>query len=259
MEKLCRRAVKAGKEVLVIEPTRRGAKATRGNFNLLSAGAKPLRLQITAPRRKAQLKLPLAQKSRIDTAGLDNYLWHFTRECAGPWPGQTWDEYFADLAAGKPEAAHEAIDSLDHILREGVILARGGMVRGGYEVVCWSARSPVDIAAKPVYRSALGRWNFKPYAIGIRRNLAQRLGAKPVIYGSEENYRNMPEEEKHLFQLASTKTADWRREEEWRTTADFHLDEIKPSDGLVLVHNLTDRSRIEQASRFAVVSMDCVT
>jgi len=254
MEKLAEWALDAGKEVLVAEPPRRN-KSTHGNFNLLAAGAKPVQLPVT-PRPLEQQILPFWRKSCVDPAGLTNYLWHFTRECAGPWPGQEWDEYFNNLVVGKPEAAHEAIDSLERILSEGVIRAHGGMVRGGYKVVCWSDRSPAEIALKPIYRSALGRWNFKPYAVGIRYEVAKRLGTRPVQYGDEDEYRNMPEEERFLFQPASTKTADWRREEEWRTLGDFPLDNIDPTDAAVLVRTSTEPARIERASRFPTIVIE---
>jgi len=122
-------------------------------------------------------------------------------------------------------------------------------------VVCFSARSPLELAANPIYRKSLARWDFKPYAIGIRRGIASQLGAKPVRYGAEEDYLKIPDDEKYLFQLSSGKKSDWRREKEWRIPGDVNLNSIDPTEVLILVHNSAEKARIEKTSRFPVVSL----
>jgi len=255
MEALGKWAVAAGKEVFVIEPPRT-TSAARGNANLLEAGAKSLKINVSQIHEEPIPQSPEKDKpTQFDGAPLKDYLWHFTRESAGPWPGQAWDEYFSELAAGAHGAAHEAIDSLERILRNGIINAVGRMVRGGHKVVCFSARSPLELAANPIYRKSLARWDFKPYAIGIRRGIASQLGAKPVRYGAEEDYLKIPDDEKYLFQLSSGKKSDWRREKEWRIPGDVNLNSIDPTEVLILVHNSAEKARIEKTSRFPVVSL----
>jgi len=254
MEALGKWAAAAGKEVFVIEPPR-ATSANRGNANLSEAGARSLQIRVSPIHEEQITQFPQKEEpAQFDGAVLKDYLWHFTRECAGPWPGQTWDEYFSDLAAGAPGAAHEAVDSLERILHKGIINAVGRIVRGGHKAVCFSARSPLELAANPVYRKSLARWDFKPYAVGIRRDVASQLGAKPVRYCAEEDYPEIPGDEKYLFQLSTGKKSDWRREEEWRTSGDINLNSIDPAEVLILVHNSAEKERIGKISRFPVVS-----
>ncbi len=254
MEEVCRNAIKSGKRVAVLEPPFR-KREVEGNFRLLEVGAEKLDLDVPELEPTGS-PLPPSESDPLALPDLQDYLWHFTREYPGPWPGQSWEEYFASLASGDPASAHDAVHTLEYILQTGVVKAQSGMVRGGYEVSCWSAVSPIKLAQKPVYRKTLGRWNFKPYAIGIRRDMLNRMGAREVIYSSDEEYMNIPESDRYLFQPAKTKTADWRAEKEWRINSDVVLNKIEPEDGLVLVGKADDIRRIEVVCPFRVISLD---
>ena len=262
MEALCRAALDAGKRVEIFEPPGKAGK-TLANSSLIVSGAIPIYLNesdcraLSKSKRMRQMKLPISMNPyRSPGPDLDDYLWHFTRECAGPWPDQSWDAYFNELADGEPEAQHDAIDSLEHILRGKIIKACGAIVRGGHEVVCWTSMNPLDAATKTLWRPALGRWNFKPYAIGVKKTKLLKYGARPVVYGDEQDYSNMPENKRYLFQKARTETADWRPELEWRTSGDFGLNTLKPEEALALVKNIDEKPRIEAACDYRVVAIE---
>lgn len=258
IEKMCRSELRSGKHVFAVEPPP-DQIGKCANMNLIEAGATPLKISYAQPAssnyRSSKSGEQMSFSFPINGSALvaGEYLWHFTRECAGPWPDETWDEYFESLAAGKPESAHEAYDSLVRIIRSGAILAGGGPVRGGHKVVCWTASSPLDIAKQPKYRSALARWDYKPYAVGVRREVMEKMGARPARYGGDELYHDLPESERYLFQHVGKKSEDWRRESEWRTAGDFHFDKIDHKDMLALVENEEEKSAIEKLNKvFAV-------
>ena len=52
-----------------------------------------------------------------------NYLFHYTRACPGPWPGQAYHEYLADLLDGRSLSGHSAFDTLIRIMEERLIRA----------------------------------------------------------------------------------------------------------------------------------------
>jgi hypothetical protein len=255
METIGKRAVEAGKDVSAIVPPD-SAKSAKGNLNLIEAGAKPITLDMTfAKEENIFYGAEIIQAEKPD---LKDFLWHFTRECAGPWPDQTWDDYFSDLIKGKIWADHDAIDGLEHILKAGAIKARSGLARGGYKVVCFSSHTPSEIAATPVYRKSLARWDYKPYAIGVRKEIAEKLGAKPVRYGDENDYRNLGESERYLFQVATGKSEDWTREAEWRIAGDVSLTGLSPSDAVVLASAPHELARLTRVCRFPIICFQSV-
>lgn len=260
MERLGLEALAKGRRVLALEPPS-PAKEYAGNHALLENGAEKLELDVRCPVFDSgikQLKSQSAVKIKKNKASLTtaDYLWHFTREFPGPWPGQTWGTYFSELAAGALDSGHSALDSLARILSEERIRACGRMIRGGYPVVCWSGAEPVELMERRRYRSALVRWEFQPYAIGLRREVAEKLGLEKVIYMASEGYSSVPERDRFRFQARSEgSSAKWSEDEEWRNMGDFLLTDLHPSEGAVLVHTQDEITGILPDSRFPVISM----
>ena len=159
-----------------------------------------------------------------------NYLFHYTRACAGPWPGQAYRQYLLDLLDGDPLSGHSALDVLIRILQEGTIRAGARIVRGREAVICWSSHPPHELFLMRKWNRALVRWTVEPYGIAVRRDILRSLGAKPAVYGTERTWSRLGEPERYRFQLSrSTPSASWRHEREWRLPGDLALDKIRLS------------------------------
>ncbi len=168
------------------------------------------------------------------------FLYHYTRSCPGPWPGQTIGEYWRSLINGCNDAGHTALDTLARILREGVIRAGNKLTRGETRVVCFSECEPSLLRNIVKWRPGLVRWSFEPYAIGIRRASLMKLGALQVIYGKDEDYVKLSESVKHLFQVKMTSSNDWSLEKEWRIVGDITLNAVSCSDIVVIVATMEE-------------------
>ncbi|RMH59471.1 MAG: hypothetical protein D6679_01800 [Candidatus Hydrogenedentota bacterium] len=155
------------------------------------------------------------------------FLWHYTRSCPGPWPGQRTEEYFRSLVENHPLSGHTAGDTLARIWNEGRLRAGGGLIRGGVPVVCFSEASPEEISELHRYRPALLRWDFEPFAIGIPIALAKSLGARKVQHRSPEEWKRLQPEQRWLYQKFLPGSSDYRAEREWRIRGDVVLTEIE--------------------------------
>jgi hypothetical protein len=173
-----------------------------------------------------------------------DYLFHYTRACPGPWPGQTYHEYLVSLLDGHPLSGHSALETLIRIIEERLIRAGARMVRGPVEVISWSSHPPQELFLLRKWNRALVRWTVEPYGVAVRRDVLRSLGAKPAIYGSEQIYPRLAEPERYRFQLSrSTPSASWKHEREWRLRGDLALDKI-------LVRSPGDRVARQETTRF---------
>ena len=170
-----------------------------GNFSLLknfpeSARAfKAVHSACLEPVKSAEINNLTDKLSSSEAVQIEwgEYLYHYTRTCAGPWPGETYREYLAGLLAGNPLCAHSAIDTLIRILLEGRIRACSRMIRGKEEVISWSAHPPHEISKLRKWNPALIRWTVEPFGLAVRRDCLRSLGAKPVVYGQDETFRKL--------------------------------------------------------------------
>ncbi len=217
-------AIRMGKEVLVLMPPKNTA-SSRGNSILIDHGARRFDLPISllAPQVPA-----MGRPSATEPPA--GFLWHCVRSRDGPWPGQSADDYYASLLDDAPGAAHSPRDALDRILAEGRIRACGRMIRGGYPVVCFSARNPRELYSMRRYKSALLRWDFEPFAVGIRTEAAVAAGVRPVKYLHPDEFQNLGEDERYLFQKHDPPEVDYTTEEEWRMQRDVELNRFASSD-----------------------------
>ncbi len=167
---------------------------------------------------------------------LEGYLWHYTRSRAGPWPGQTRDEWFEALADGRKDATHTAAHALLRIVTEKRIRSGSHLVRGAASVVSLSARPPDVLCALRHYRCWLGRWDYEPWAVGIRREAARGMGARPVHYLPSSAYAMLATGERWRFQKHEPPETDWSHEEEWRILGDIDLSRLTPDDWVVYHH-----------------------
>jgi hypothetical protein len=179
----------------------------------------------------------------------DRYLYHYTRSCPGPWPGQSRLDYLRDLLDSDPLGGHSALDTLVRILRE--MRVRGGvrLVRGSEPVVSWTAKPPLELDRIRKWSPALIRWTFEPYGIAVRRTVLRAVGVKPAVYGRAQIYDALKASERYRFQRNEPPAGTWKHEHEWRLRGDLGFDRLLPGDAFVFVPAQEDRKRLTSLCR----------
>src|SRR5690606_5335027 len=96
---------------------------------------------------------------------------------------------------------------------------------------------------------------FEPYGIAIAPGAAEPLSCRPVIYGSDELYEQLPPSERPFFQKAGSSVADWTPEAEWRVIGELRLTDIPSEEIRVIVYRQEEIAAIESACAFRVDAM----
>jgi hypothetical protein len=183
-------------------------------------------------------------KGGAEDIARDRYLYHYTRPCPGPWPGQSYRNYLDSLLEGERACGHNALDTLERILGESRIRGSRRLVRGVDAVVSWTSRPPRDLTELRRWNRGLMRWTFEPYGIAVLRRELRQLGAKPAVYGSARLYQELSPEERYRFQLRGSKGMSWKLEREWRLLGDLALHE--DMDAFVFVPTAADAEELER-------------
>jgi len=160
----------------------------------------------------------------------DAWLVHCTRGCSGPWPGETQRQYQDSILLGQSEhAQRRPLDTLCRIIGSEMLLASAVVTSPKYPVVCWSAVPLLSLLDRRCFRSHVQRWDYEPYGIAVRLEVAKRLGCQPVIYGQPRDRKKLAAGNQFLFQPIG-KTNDWRREQEWRMRGNLDLSALSVRD-----------------------------
>lgn len=175
-----------------------------------------------------------------------DYLFHYTRSCAGPWIGQSYESYLESILANDPLCGHTAADTLIRILMENRIRASGKLIRGQQPVVSFTSVPPLELNRIRKWNPSLIRWTFEPYGIAIHRKYLKSQGCLPVIYGSDKVYEKLKPTDRFRFQKHSAKTRNWRQEKEWRCPHDIDLTNIPPKDVRIIVKESKDVEKFNQ-------------
>jgi hypothetical protein len=180
------------------------------------------------------------------------FLTHCTRDQSGTWPDETEAQLLDGLLAGAA-GDRSAIATLERILLTQKLLATNQLVRGDTPVVSFTAVPLTALPSMRVYRAHLGRWDFEPYGLCIRRELLASWGAKPVRYGDESLWNGLPAAERPFFQKHSQRgDVDWSSEQEWRHVGDLDLTLLSDGDAFVFVPSRAEADRIAAISRWPV-------
>lgn len=135
----------------------------------------------------------------------------------------------------KPYSPYEV---LMKVLASQRLRASGKLLRTGTSAVSFTAVPLLELMNRRRYQAHLGRWDWEPYGLMMRRDVLERLGARPVIYGDEDLFEHLDAGDRHFFQPARRRSArseseHWQAEEEWRLLDDVRLSEL-PHGSLVL-------------------------
>jgi hypothetical protein len=198
----------------------------------------------TKAAKRSPLRLPLPTARQV--ARNNAYLVHYTRSCAGPWPGQTVASYYRTLIDASPGAEHTGFDTLVRILEQGTIRASGKLTRGTTEVVCFTELFPEELQSLNQWRPGLLRWSFEPYAIAVCKDRLFDLGGRPVIYAIEDLFQDLSDDLLYLFQLHGSSGKNWSAEKEWRIRGDLALSSFAPEETFVIVPSVDEATLITE-------------
>jgi hypothetical protein len=197
--------------------------------------------------------VPIAYQ--IDPSSLDpelshmteRYLVHWTRSFHHKWPDERQIEYYRDIIRSDtyPRSAY---NTLLRIISTGTICASSKRMPARSPCVSFSSLAPVDLLPLISWRARFRQMAFEPYGIGIKKELADELNIRPVIYGSSAG----PATPRWLQQSIGRFT-DWRREKEHRHLGDFNLQDIPPDDLIAFVHTLDEAISLERATGLRTV------
>ncbi len=187
------------------------------------------------------------------------YLTHCTRAREGPWPDQSPDDYLDGLFDASGDVDHSALATLVRIATQRRLIASSRTIRGRFGVVSFTAAPLGELARLRVFRAHRSRWDFEPYGLCVRREWLAQRGARPVRYGSDDDWRSLPDADRPFFQLVRTgegaargSPIDWRVEAEWRHVGDLDLSDLPGGDGLMFAPNEAEAACIARISRWPV-------
>ena len=107
------------------------------------------------------------------------------------------------------------------------------------------------------FQPHLGRWDYEPFGIAMRRLVLERFSARPVIYGDDPIWNSLSPKQQPFFQTAKSgrgrNSMDWTQEREWRILGDIDLRQFGSSDAFVFVGDPASASLLQAFSRWPVV------
>ena len=190
----------------------------------------------------------------------DEWLTHWTRRTDGPAPGQSEDEFIDALILDLFDWDHSALSNLKRILVEGRLRASGLGLRGGRPAVSFSAVPLRQLVRQRTFRIHRRRWDFEHVGICIRRNLLKQIGARPVIYGDDDAWSELPEGERLWFQQqfshTPSGTIDWSIEREWRFPGDVDLTRFRPDDAFLFCPGKDEAAALQELTNWPIVTVE---
>lgn len=158
------------------------------------------------------------------------WLIHCTRAPTGPWPDETINQYRDSIILGDDSVLNRRpLDSLQQILRNGRLLTSSVATSKKTPVVCLTENSLSQTLSQRCFRPHLGRWDYEPFGVAIRKSAAKSMGCQPVIYGQSADRNKLKPDDRFRFHPIG-KTYDWRKEREWRSPSILNLHQIANQD-----------------------------
>ncbi len=181
---------------------------------------------VRVPTHQFASPLPRAWRD-LDSEDDWPYLVHCTRGTSGPLPEESEENFRHRVWCCGGAIAWHPLETLAHICREGRLRGTASITRTSERCVSFSAVPLSPLLKRRTFRSHLGRWDWEPYGLLIRRECLKSIGARDVIYGDEHEYDQLTEDEKPFFQPRFGKGEQpnhaWAEEREWRVLGDVDL------------------------------------
>ncbi|RME23924.1 MAG: hypothetical protein D6800_09230 [Candidatus Zixiibacteriota bacterium] len=209
------------------------------------------RFRVTAKTRLA----PVGYRIPADTINprlaelAGPFLFHWTRACHGPWPDESPFTYYRDII-NSPSYPRSAFETLRRIVSHRRLIASPWRMPGNIPTVSFSACPPASMAPLMRWRARYRRMSFEPYAIGIRRTVAEDVGIRPVCYYRGDNPL-AGSDDIWLSQSAGRQT-DWRHEHEYRHRGDLNLSAISDTDLVLITRTRSEATALSQVTGLRV-------
>lgn len=190
------------------------------------------------------------------------YLSHWTRRQDGPWPDQDHDQWLDELILEHPDRNRSALASLKRIACQQQLLSSKASIRGSHQVVCFTATPLLRWSSLRSYRAHRGRWDFEPYGICIKRRWLEQVGARPVIYGDDNDWQRLTNWQRPFFQHRFGRNAsaasrwDWAIEQEWRCAQTLSLENLPYREAFLFVPTQQEAETLATYSRWPVVYLE---
>lgn len=182
------------------------------------------------------------------------WLCHWTRAALGPWPGETREAFLDQCILGNPNNDRSALATLLRILSESRLRASSDAIRGGHAVTAFTQVPLAQFRARRIFRPHRRRYDFEPWGLAIRRSALIPLQARPVIYGTEDLWQNLPTADQPFFQKISHDSGlNTPAEREWRLPGDLLLSDIPHDDLVVFVDSPADALQVNSLGPWHVL------
>lgn len=181
----------------------------------------------------------------------EGFLFHWTRTIDHPWPDETIAAYCRAIAtsATYPRTAG---DTLIRIAVSQQLLASRRHMPGNIPTVSFTSLPPSNTIPLMRWRARFGEMSFEPYAVGVRRSVADAAGVRPVYY-----YDGKAVDSTIPCWLTQSrgKVTDWTTEREWRVVGNLDLAQFESDDLLVIVQHPDEIGPMEKASGLRTLAL----
>ena len=135
-----------------------------------------------------------------------------------------------------------------------MILCCTDAIRGGYAVTAFTQVPLAQFRTRRIFRPHRRRYDFEPWGIAIRNSTLTKLGARPVIYGTEDLWQNLAPADQPFFQKINLDgNINAPAEREYRLPHDLLLTQIPPSDLVVFVDSPNDAAIVSASGPWQVL------
>ncbi len=178
-----------------------------------------------------------------------DFLIHCTRSATGRWPDQSPLSFDDQLLLSESGAGRSPLESLMRIAIQQRLLASQQLRRGPLATVCLSAVPLPELLCRRKFQSHLGRWDWEPYGIAIRREWVSRVGGRPVDYRHESEVDRLSPQELAFYQ---PNKPHWIAEREWRLIGDMRLEQLPSAMAFLFVPTLAEARQLQPISHWPV-------
>lgn len=181
--------------------------------------------------------------SELNNLG-DDYLFHYTRQPAHPWPDERLFDYYQAISKSL-SYPRTALATLDKIIGDNNIIASSKNILQNNPVVSFSASNPTQMTDLIRWRKRYHQMSFEPYAIGINKKQAVVKKILPVIYYDLEDQKQIDPAASWRYQ-SKGKMTDWTNENEYRHPGDFDFSTIDKNDLLLLTRFKEEAEQLQK-------------
>ncbi|MFK7737542.1 MAG: hypothetical protein AB8B50_16020 [Pirellulaceae bacterium] len=249
-EKALNQWMKLGAVVWLLQTNQDDPEQSSGELNRLGCKQQCLNPRFREHICVQQPVLPLRAFTQ-SSQHVERFLVHCTRGGMEASPRESSVAKLTETWRLGEESSIHPFSTLVQIASEARLRSSSQMTRGPNATISLS-NVPVDeLLARRSFQPHLGRWDWEPYGLLVRRDVLCEHGARPVVYGNEDDFMNLPPEDQAYFQpklRSDGSQTNWECEQEWRYVGDLRLQSL-PREAVYLFTRTYSQAQF-LASRF---------